>query len=86
MTVLFYGNALQHTGGEQSFTAQESTSVRTLIDELGAHFGQGFKDFLLGEETCLILVNGKGLMPTGGIETALSPGDKIEVLPFVEAG
>jgi len=86
MTVLFYGNALGHTGGEQSFAVEDSASVRSLIDTLGDHFGQGLKDFLLGDETCLILVNGKGLMPTGGINTPLSLGDRIEVLPFVEAG
>ena len=86
MTVLFYGDAIKHAKGAESFAALGSTSVRGLIDELGAHFGQAFKDFLLGDETCLILVNGKGLMPTGGIDTPLSPGDRIEILPFVEAG
>jgi len=86
MTVLFYGDALLHTKGEQSFTSEDSASVRSLIDALGAHFGQGLKDFLLGDETCLILVNGKGLMPTGGLDTPLASGNRVEILPFVEAG
>jgi len=86
MTVWFYGNALDYVNGKQSFEAQNSTSVRELIDELGGRFGEKFKEFLLGEGTCLFLVNGKGLMLTGGLDTRLQHGDQIEVLPFVVAG
>jgi len=57
-----------------------------LIDELGSCFGPRFQAFLLGDETCLFLVNGKGILSTGGLDTGLVPGDKIEILPFIEAG
>ena len=86
MTVLFYGSVIDQAKGVRSFQPQESTSVRTLIDELGAQFGQSFKAFLLGDETCLFLVNGSGLMATGGLDTPLCAEDKVEILPFVEAG
>jgi len=77
---------IDHAGGESSFQSHGSERVRTLIDELGERFGQNFKAFLLGDETCLILVNGKGIMTTGGLDTELLPDDKVELLPFVEAG
>ena len=86
MTVLFYGGVIDHAKGAESFQPQQSASVRALLDELGDHFGQDFKQFLQGDETCLILVNGKALMATGGLDTKLSAGDKVEILPFIEAG
>ncbi|MCL2563776.1 MAG: MoaD/ThiS family protein [Oscillospiraceae bacterium] len=86
MTVLFYGNVIDQAGGAQSVQVQDAASVRALIDALGNRFGQDFKAFLLGDETCLLLVNGKGIMATGGLDTQLEDGDKIEIVPFVVAG
>ena len=86
MKVLFYGGVLEFTKGEKEFEFEDCSSVRELINELGSNYGQRFKDFLLGKETCFFLVNGKGLMMTGGPETKINPGDKIEVLPFADAG
>jgi len=86
MKVLFYGNVLEHTKNEKSYDADDCSNVRELINELGGHYGNSFKDFLSGEDTCLFLVNGKGIMMTGGLNTKLLSDDKIEVLPFTEAG
>ena len=86
MKVLFYGNVLEYTDGEKAVEFDGCSKVRDLAGKLGDHYGERFKEFLLGEETCFFLVNGKGLMMTGGLDTPLNPGDKIEVLSFVEAG
>ncbi|MCL2180695.1 MAG: MoaD/ThiS family protein [Treponema sp.] len=86
MKINFYADLLKHTNNEKSFEAKYSSSIRELIDELGSHYGTQFKDFLLGEENCFFLVNGTGLMMTGGLDTKLKPDDKIEMLPFAEAG
>ena len=86
MTVFFYGNVIDQANGAQRFAPQNSASVRALIDELGGQFGDAFRVFLLAEENCFFLVNGRGLMGTGGLDTPLLPGDKVEILPFVEAG
>ena len=86
MTVAFYGSVLDQTGDTSSFTPQNSPTIQALIEELGSHFGQVFKDFLLAEGTCFFLVNGRGIMTTGGLHTQLLPGDRIEILPFIEAG
>ena len=90
MKVLFYGNVLEYTNGEKSYEppghSANCSTVRDLINILSSHFGDGFLDFLLGEETCFFLINGKGIMMSGGLDTKLNPGDKIEVLPFAQAG
>ena len=86
MKTTFYGSIIEQTKGEKTFDAENCSSIRELINELGKHYGDSFKEFLLKEETCLFLVNGKGLMMTGGLNTKINPDDKIEVLPFTEAG
>jgi molybdopterin converting factor small subunit len=84
--VLFYGNLLDQTQGDRSHETKNVSSIKELVDELGIHYGGSFKEFLLGNETCFFLVNGKGIMMTGGLNTGLKPDDRIEVLPFAEAG
>ena len=86
MKVLFYGNVLDYTDGDKFCEIKDCSSVRELIDVLGEQYTERFKEFLLGEETCFFLVNGKGIMMTGGLDTKLQIDDKIEVLPFAEAG
>jgi len=86
MKVLFYGNVLEHTKNEKSYDTEDCSNMLELINELGVHYGGSLKDFLSGEETCFFLVNGKGIMMTGGFNTKLLSNDKIEVLPFTEAG
>jgi len=86
MRVLFYGDVVGCTNGEKSFEIEGCSNVRELIDRLGGHYGERFKEFALGEETCFFLINGKGIMMTGGLNTRLNAEDKIELLPFAEAG
>ena len=86
MTVLFYSGALEYTDGARSYESNDSQDIRSLIDELGCHFGSRLKDFLISGENCLFLLNGKGLMAAGGLSAKLNPGDVVEVLPFIEAG
>ena len=86
MTVSFYGNVQEHTSDNKSIEVEGPQSVRTLIEVLGERFGDQFKDFLLGDDTCFFLVNGNGIVTTGGLDTPLSAGDKVEVLPFVDGG
>ena len=86
MRVLFFGNIQAYTLGEKSFEAGDATCVSKLIDLLGEGFGERFKEFLLGENNCFFLVNGKSIMTTGGLNTPLHPCDTVEVLPIVEGG
>ena len=89
MTVVFYGRVIEHTGGEKSYVPKVQDSaltVRELLDELGSHYGESFETFIHGDETCLILVNGSGITQTGGLDSPIVSGDKVEILPFVDAG
>ena len=102
MQVLFHGAVQEYTAGETSFEpsfetslkasfepALETTGVGTvhgLIDLLGTRYGKPFRDFVHEVESCVILVNGRGIMLTGGMATAIQEGDTVTILPFVGAG
>ena len=86
MKILFFGNVLEYTNREKSIDISGCPVVRDLVGELGRIYGERFREFLLGGETCFFLVNGKGLMMTGGLDTRLNTDDNIEILPFTEAG
>jgi len=86
MVVIFYGSARDYTDGAKSIEIEVCKDLWSLIDCLGARFGGEFKDTLSGGEKWLFLVNGKGIVTTGGLNTPLKQGDKVEVLSIVEAG
>jgi len=86
MTVIFHGSVQEHTSGVELFQVDNAANVRALIFLLGERFGEEFKDYLLGDDTCFFLVNGTGIMTTGGLQTPLHEGDTVEVLPLVGGG
>ena len=88
MIVSFYSKVKEYTNGENTYSPASNihTTLRELLDELVLHYGERFEAFIYGSETCLFLVNGKGIKLSGGLDTPIKPGDKIEILPFVEAG
>jgi len=86
VNVLFYGDVLNYTNGEKSRDINDCSDIQSLAEKLGGYYGERFFSYLFGNETCFFLVNGKGIMLTGGLKTKLKPEDKIEILPFVHAG
>ena len=87
MTVSFHGEMTRKfTAGDKKADMEGQKTVRALVDELGEKYGERFKEFLLGTGTCFFLVNGSGIMTTGGLDTKLSENDRVEILPFVEGG
>ncbi|MDR2571459.1 MAG: MoaD/ThiS family protein [Oscillospiraceae bacterium] len=83
---MFYGNVIKYTKGEINFIPKIHRTLRDLLDELCEYYGEFFRNFINGDETCVILINGMGTAFSGGLDSPLRPGDKIEVLPFAEAG
>jgi len=83
--VLFYESVKNHSKCE-SLEIEFAGTVLDLIHQLGERLGAGFRDYLLEDDTCFFLVNGKSIIRTGGLNTPLGPSDKIEILPIVEAG
>jgi len=87
MTVAFYGKITEYTNDDRSFIPMtDCSTLRVLLDELSSYYGESFGLFVNGNETCLVLVNGRGVALSGGLDTPLSQDDRIEILPFVEAG
>jgi len=86
MTVIFYSSVTKYTSGDKSYTPKNHPTLRGLLEELGEHYGDEFSTFINGSDTYLILINGKGVKLTGGLDSPLHPGDKIDILPFVDAG
>ena len=91
MTVTFYGRITEHTNGEKAFSPkigamERCNTLRELLDELCSRYGESFRAFINGNETCLILLNGNGVAFSGGLDSPLKQGDKVDILPFVDAG
>ena len=85
MTVKFFGSILEHTNGEMSFEPGTCPSLRELSGLLGSRYGESFTELMLGG-ACFFLVNGRGTALTGGLDTLLKKGDRVDMLPFVDAG
>jgi len=86
VTVMFYGGMLDLSGNTGPVAIEGCRTVRETVDKLGNLLGDKVKETLLGSESCIFLVNGKGIMTTGGLESELKPGDKVEILPYIDAG
>jgi molybdopterin synthase sulfur carrier subunit len=77
-----------YTGGEKSVDANGAT-LSALIEDLEANH-PGLKDRLLDgadlRRFVNVYVNDEDVRFTGGLETALSDGDQVVVLPAVAGG
>ena len=85
ITVSFFESIKKRTGISQ-IEMPVVINLEALISQLGSKFGEEFHEFLIGEDTCFFLVNGKAILGTGGLGTPLKDGDRVEVLPVIEAG
>jgi len=86
MVVTFYGSALEYTGFEKMVELETCENVSLLIKALGERYGYVFEEALLSGEKWFVLVNGSGIMYSGGLNTPLQPTDRVDILPFAEAG
>jgi MoaD family protein len=77
-----------YTGGEKAVDASGAT-LSALIDDLEANH-PGLKDRLLDDGDLRrfvnVYVNDEDVRFTGGLETVLSDGDQVVVLPAVAGG
>lgn len=87
MKIIFYGAVGEYTDCESiEMEIEQIKTLNDLINKLEERYGAKFKGYLLGDDTCFFLINGKSIMRTGGLNTSLNHDDKIEILPVVEAG
>jgi len=87
------GETVNSASGEVVCNASaETTSDEThgtlqdVLAELGKKYGNTFSDFICADNSCLILLNSKGIAHTGGLASTVKQGDIIEILPFIDAG
>jgi MoaD family protein len=79
----------KHTDGEKKVTGHGDT-LRELVDDLEARH-PGLRDALIGEDGQLrrfinVYVNDEDARFLGGVETPLSSGDEVSILPAVAGG
>jgi sulfur-carrier protein len=78
-----------YTGGEKSVTGSGST-LTALLDDLESRHS-GLRDRLVTDDGALhrfvnVYVNDEDVRFLGGLQTALSDGDSVTVLPAVAGG
>ena len=78
-----------YTGGAKSVTG-EGASLAALLDNLDDHYA-GLKGRLITEDGSLhrfvnVYVNDEDVRFTGSLDTALSDGDAVTILPAVAGG
>jgi len=77
-----------YTGGEKAVSGAGAT-LQELIDDLEGNYA-GIKDRLIEDGDLRrfvnVYVNDEDVRFTGGLETALSDGDQVVVLPAVAGG
>jgi sulfur-carrier protein len=79
----------QYTGGEKQVQA-DGASLSTLVDNLDARF-PGLKSRLVTDQGSLhrfvnVYVNDEDVRFTGALDTGLSDGDEVTILPAVAGG
>ncbi len=79
----------KHTGGEKTVTGEGAT-LRELVKDLDSR-NSGLGAALVGDDGALhrfinVYVNDEDVRYLGGIETPLSDGDTVSILPAVAGG
>jgi MoaD family protein len=79
----------QYTGGEKQVTA-DGASLGSLVDDLDTKF-PGLKSRLVTDQGALhrfvnVYVNDEDVRFTGALDTGLSDGDEVTILPAVAGG
>ena len=79
----------QYTGGEKQVKA-DGASVGSLVDDLDTRF-PGLKSRLVTDQGSLhrfvnVYVNDEDVRFTGALDTGLSDGDEVTILPAVAGG
>jgi molybdopterin converting factor small subunit len=81
---------LQKLVGGQKIVSASGGTVRAVLDDLDARF-PGFKGHMYGEDGKIqrfvnIYLNDEDIRYTGGADTPIKPGDKLDILPALAGG
>lgn len=81
---------LQKLVGGQKTVAASGSTVRAILDDIDARY-PGFKGQMFGEDGKIhrfvnIYLNDEDIRYTGGADTAVKAGDKLDILPALAGG
>lgn len=89
MRVLFFSLVRQLTG-EKEISVAEVRSVRELLEELSQRYGPAFRQELFpgGQASSehIIMINGRHMAHTGGLDTPLKDRDVVTIFPMIAGG
>lgn len=90
MTVKFFATFRQLTGEESRRVDSSPATAGELLRALSGRYGPAFEAAVFDDgrlsETVIILVNGRNLHFTGGLDTPLGADDEVSVFPMVAGG
>jgi sulfur-carrier protein len=88
--VKFFATFRKLTGDSSCGVDGSSTTVNEVLRVLSDRYGPAFRSAVFDNdqlsETVIILVNGRDLRYTGGLNTPVSSEDEISVFPVVAGG
>jgi molybdopterin synthase sulfur carrier subunit len=90
MIVKFFATFRRLTGESSCRIDSSPATAGELLRELSRRYGPTFEAAVFDDqrlsETVIILVNGRNLIHTGGLDTPVSAGDEVSVFPMVAGG
>lgn len=89
VNVRIFGTIAATTGAEHTVEINENASIQTLISLIADKTGQrkGFLgEFRVGSDELAIMINGKNIIILDGLDTALTPGDLVIIMPSIFGG
>lgn len=89
VNVRIFGTIATITGAEHTFELSNDASIRTLASLIAEKAGQrkGFLgEFRVGSDELAIMINGKNIIILDGLNTPLSDGDLVVIMPSIFGG
>jgi sulfur-carrier protein len=91
MIVKYFATVRSYTGEtERRLDDPPPATVGPLLETLAARYGTSFRRAVFAGEQLspqiIILVNGRNVVHSGGLETPLNAGDEVSIFPMVAGG
>ncbi len=93
--ILFFTSLREVTGKKEEIldlSILDNSSVSKILDVLSKCYGKPFREYVYDPKTCNVrgflqfLINGKSVSTLNGLNTKLSDGDVLAILPPVGGG
>jgi len=84
--VRFFATFREVSGSSE--TSADASDVAGLLDALSSRFGEPFRLMVRdrGEDSFVVLVNGRNIRQSRGLRTDLAEGDEVSLFPPISGG